>query len=148
MKLRESLLPNVTQERIDFIKSKILEIELDLESENVNDLIAEFAKETGKNQFDFAYFRDFHSFESVEEFAIKAAAPKAEKINDIKKGELIWIVERIIEADENANYFMEVLEKNVTDPEVSDLIYWPSERGYERELSAEEIVEIALNYKR
>ncbi|GAB4403414.1 MAG: hypothetical protein OHK0053_28170 [Microscillaceae bacterium] len=56
MKLRASLIPKITQERIDLMKSKIRVIESELESENINELINEFAKETGKAIFTLAYF--------------------------------------------------------------------------------------------
>ncbi|GAB4403410.1 MAG: bacteriocin immunity protein [Microscillaceae bacterium] len=78
---------------------------------------------------------------------MKAATPEAKRVEDIKKEELIWVVERIMEADKNTDYYLALLEKNVPDPAVSDLIFWPSERGYDSDLSAEEIVTIALNHK-
>ncbi|MED4172382.1 hypothetical protein P4631_07955 [Halalkalibacterium halodurans] len=61
------------------------------------------------------------------------------------RGELIQLVEKIMNAEgtvEEIDRYMNVLEKNVPDPNVSDLIFWNDE-----ELSAGEIVVRALNYK-
>ncbi|MGG3919907.1 hypothetical protein ABEV44_10635 [Parageobacillus thermoglucosidasius] len=44
--------------------------------------------------------------------------------------------------DEEVSEYIDILEKNVPHPAPSDLIFWNDE-----ELSPEEIVEIALNYK-
>lgn len=39
------------------------------------------------------------------------------------------------------------LERLVPHPRVSDLIYWPRYEGFDRDLTAEEVVEIALGYR-
>ncbi|WP_328039186.1 bacteriocin immunity protein [Halalkalibacterium halodurans] len=57
------------------------------------------------------------------------------------KEELIQLVEKIMNAEgteEEIDRYMDVLEKIVSDPNVSDLTFWNDE-----ELSAEEIVERA-----
>ena len=59
--------------------------------------------------------------------------------------ELVELVKKIMEADcteEEHNELLCLLEENVPDPEVSDLIYY-----HEPELTAEEVVEKALEYK-
>ncbi len=58
------------------------------------------------------------------------------------KKELIDLVDRIKECDgteEEIDELIDLLEKNVPDPNVGDLIFY-------RELSSEEIVDIALSY--
>lgn len=63
----------------------------------------------------------------------------------LNKEELIKIVEKIINAEgseEELDDLIDVLEKNVPHPNVSDLIFWNEE-----ELSAAEIVEEAFKYK-
>lgn len=63
----------------------------------------------------------------------------------LNKEELIKIVEKIINAEgseEELDNLIDVLEKSVPHPNVSDLIFWNEE-----ELSATEIVEEALKYK-
>ena len=62
----------------------------------------------------------------------------------MSKEDLIMLVEKIMKCDgteEEIDGMIELLEKNVPDPEVSDLIFWGEER------TPQEIVEIALNYK-
>ncbi len=59
--------------------------------------------------------------------------------------ELVEIVRRLQSAegtDAELDALMEKLERSVPHPEVSDLIFYPK-----REMSAEEIVAEALNYK-
>lgn len=63
----------------------------------------------------------------------------------LNKEELIKIVDKIMNvegSEEELDNLIDVLEKNVPHPNVSDLIFWNEE-----ELSAAEIVEEALKYK-
>ncbi|AEH46516.1 MULTISPECIES: bacteriocin immunity protein [Parageobacillus] len=65
--------------------------------------------------------------------------------NKLSKEELIELVKKICDpklSDEEVSEYIDILEKNVPHPAPSDLIFWNDE-----ELSPEEIVEIALNYK-
>lgn len=62
----------------------------------------------------------------------------------MSKEDLIILVEKIMKCDgteEEIDEMIKLLEKNVPDPEVSDLIFWGEER------TPQEIVEIALSYK-
>ncbi|GLC28921.1 bacteriocin immunity protein [Clostridium omnivorum] len=64
----------------------------------------------------------------------------------LSKNELIEIVKRIINVEgteEEIDEMIEVFERNVPHPAASDLIFYP-EKG---EVTPEEIVEEALNYK-
>ncbi|PEW83728.1 hypothetical protein CN446_31740 [Bacillus cereus] len=64
---------------------------------------------------------------------------------EITREELIILVGKIIECEgteEGLDEMLEALERNVPHPEVSDLIYWN-----EKDLSLEQIVDIALAYK-
>ncbi|WP_242220622.1 bacteriocin immunity protein [Bacillus cereus group sp. BfR-BA-01380] len=61
------------------------------------------------------------------------------------KKELIELVEQICNSklpDELGSKYIDILEANVPHPAPSDLIFWDF-----RDLTPEEIVEIALNYK-
>ncbi|ART78172.1 hypothetical protein B4U37_19940 [Sutcliffiella horikoshii] len=63
----------------------------------------------------------------------------------LTKEELVSIVEKILNADgseEELDNLIDKVEASVPHPNVSDLIFWNEE-----ELSAEEIVNRALNYK-
>lgn len=62
----------------------------------------------------------------------------------LTRQELIELVNKIKDCDgteEEIDNMILVLEKNVPHPEVSDLIFWGEEK------TAEQIVDIALNYK-
>ncbi|MFC7443160.1 bacteriocin immunity protein [Laceyella putida] len=61
------------------------------------------------------------------------------------KEELIELVRKIVNAEgteEELDEMLDLLERRVPHPEVSDLIYWD-----ERNLTPEEIVEEALDYQ-
>jgi hypothetical protein len=65
--------------------------------------------------------------------------------NKLSKEELIELVKKICDpklSDEEVSEYIDILGKNVPHPAPSDLIFWNDE-----ELSPEEIVEIALNYR-
>lgn len=49
--------------------------------------------------------------------------------------------------DAEANALIDELERNVPHPQVSDLIFWPDLCGYDRDLTTEEIADIALAYQ-
>lgn len=75
---------------------------------------------------------------------------KFERLNNVKsqmsKDDLIEIVERLCDPklpDELGSKYIDILEANVSHPAPSDLIFWN-----DIELTPEEVVEIALNYKK
>ncbi|PEP80682.1 hypothetical protein CN581_14400 [Bacillus toyonensis] len=66
-------------------------------------------------------------------------------LKKLTREELIDLVSKIVDcegAEEEIDEMIEVVEKNVPHPEVSDLIYWNDE-----DLTPEQIVDIALAYK-
>ncbi|WP_430742876.1 bacteriocin immunity protein [Bacillus atrophaeus] len=66
-------------------------------------------------------------------------------MNKMSKEELISLVKKIMNPeleDEVIGKYIDLLEENVPHPAPSDLIFWSEE-----EYTAEQIVEIALNYK-
>ncbi|MGG3519757.1 hypothetical protein COM13_21745 [Bacillus pseudomycoides] len=63
----------------------------------------------------------------------------------ITREELISLVSKLVECEgteKEIDEMIEVVERNVPHPEVSDLLYWNDE-----ELTPEQIVDIALAYK-
>jgi uncharacterized protein YheU (UPF0270 family) len=65
--------------------------------------------------------------------------------DSLTREELINLVENIINCEgteKEIDEMLELVEKNVPHPEVSDLIYWSEE-----DLTSEEIVDRALEYK-
>lgn len=68
----------------------------------------------------------------------------------LSKAELIQLVEKIISGqgtEQEIYKWLKLVELNVPDQGVSDIIYWPSTRGQPDNLTAEQIVDIALSYK-
>jgi hypothetical protein len=66
-------------------------------------------------------------------------------LNKMSKEELVSLVKKIMNPeleDEVIGKYIDLLEENVPHPAPSDLIFWSDE-----EYTAEQIVEIALNYK-
>jgi len=49
--------------------------------------------------------------------------------------------------EEEQEAALKALQSRVLHPRVSDLIYWPSHEGFDRELTAEEVVDVALAYR-
>lgn len=65
--------------------------------------------------------------------------------NRLTREELIELVNKIIEcegSEEEIDVMIEVVKRNVPYPDISDLIYWS-----EDELTPEQIIDKALNYK-
>lgn len=63
------------------------------------------------------------------------------------KQELIRMVQRVIDCEDDEDtidQLLEILDDNLPHPSIWDLIYWPPN---EEELSAEEIIDIALSYQ-
>lgn len=63
----------------------------------------------------------------------------------MSKSDLVKLVKRIMECEGSENEqddLIELLEKNVEDPEISDYIFWP-----DKEMTPEEIVDKALTYR-
>ncbi|HAA15350.1 MAG TPA: hypothetical protein DCE41_28095 [Cytophagales bacterium] len=93
------------------------------------------------------YFQNYWKAEDIEDFALHAAQPVPQKVTDITKEELVEVVQRISNADENVHFYLELLDQNLPHPRISNLIYWPNEEGLSDDVTAEQIVEIAMQYK-
>jgi hypothetical protein len=65
--------------------------------------------------------------------------------------QLVELVQRIIDVDADSeaahDALVERFEANVPRPGASSLIFWPHDEGFDRELTAEEIVDIALAHR-
>ena len=145
--LRDILLPSASPERVESILIGIKEIEENIEAgKNVEQLINQFNQLTGR-EYDEYYFRDYWRFENSEDFARAAAQPLPRKISDIAREELIEIIERIRNADRNSEFYLELLERNLPHPRISDLIYWPRKEGLADNPTSEEILNKAMNYR-
>ncbi|MFK8910786.1 bacteriocin immunity protein [Streptomyces sp. YS-3] len=72
------------------------------------------------------------------------------RTRSLTHSELVDLVQRIMDGEgteEEHSALVETLERNVLHPRVSDLIYYPENEGYERELTATQVVEAALAYR-
>ncbi|MDH6279827.1 hypothetical protein M2280_001036 [Prescottella agglutinans] len=147
MDLRAQLLPPpVSRQRLDELCREISRIaELVLcGSESAGREITAFNARTGH---DYAAhdFAEYGGSRTLAEFALEAARPARPRIADITTDELVEIVRRLLTGDPESDYYLRLLEANVSHPRVSDLIFYPpTELG---DASAEQIVDEALAYR-
>jgi hypothetical protein len=67
-----------------------------------------------------------------------------------ERAELVNLVTYLMSAqgtEEEQSAALKELEARVLHPRVSALIYWPNHEGFDRELTPEEVVDVALSYK-
>lgn len=146
-KLRDVLLPSTSPERISLIVEKIKEIAETIDSgKQADHLINKFNQLTGR-EYDVYSFQNYWRSESIEDFARDAAQPVPRRIADITKAELVEIVTRIVNADDHSKFYLELLERNLPHPRISNLIYWPEKEGLTQDSTPEEIVNKAMSYK-
>lgn len=147
MDLRAELTPpQVSRQRLDELCSEILHI-ADLVlcgSGSADEGITAFNARTGHNYvaLDFA---EYDGSRNLVEFALEAARPARPRIADITTDELVEIVRRLLASDPESDYYLRLLEANVSHPRVSDLIFHPPAELLDA--SAEQIVDEALKYR-
>ena len=69
---------------------------------------------------------------------------------DDERDELVRLVTYLMSADGTADEqdaALKELEARVLHPRVSALIFWPSREGFDRELTPDEVVDVALAYR-
>jgi hypothetical protein len=145
--LRPELLPPpVSRQRLDELRAEVERIAdlLEARPEAADEAIAAFNAMTGHDYvaLDFA---EYDGSRSVEEFAREAARPARPVVADITRDELVEIVRRLLEADPESDYYLRLLEANVSRPGVSDLVFHPSDAL--EDASAEQIVDEALKHR-
>ena len=67
-----------------------------------------------------------------------------------ERDELVRLVTYLMSAvgsEEEQDAALKALESRVLHPRVSSLMFWPSHEGFDRELSPEEVVDLALAYR-
>ncbi|WP_433611261.1 bacteriocin immunity protein [Prescottella agglutinans] len=147
MNLRAELLPPpVSRQRLDEVCREISRIaELVLcGSDTAGQEITAFNARTGH---DYAAhdFAEYNGSRTLTEFALEAARPVRPRIADITTDELVEIVRRLLSDDPESDYYLQLLEANVSHPQVSDLIFYPPAEL--RDASAEQIVDEALRHR-
>ncbi|MFJ8802849.1 hypothetical protein [Streptomyces sp. NPDC102487] len=147
MDLRPELLPPpVSRQRLGELCAEVERIAdlLETRREAAGEAIEAFNAITGHDYvaLDFA---EYDGSRSLEEFAREAARPARPVVADVTRGELVEIVRRLLTVSPESDYYLRLLEANVSHPGVSDLVFHPSDdlRG----ASAEQIVDEALKYR-
>ncbi|MFJ5924522.1 bacteriocin immunity protein [Kitasatospora sp. NPDC092948] len=150
MDLRPELLPPpVSRERLAELCREIERI-ADLamkHPEAVDEAVAAFNAMTG-HDYGALCFAEYDGSRSLEDFAREAARPARPQVSDITRDELVEVVRRLLEDppdSDNSDYYLRLLEANVSHPRVSDLLFHPPAEL--RNASAERIVEAALRYR-
>ncbi len=116
--------------------------------EDCSQTIDEICQATGLLDLDEDYFRTLYTHSSVEDFANMAALPRAKYVPDLNRDELIEITKRAMNTTSwDSEYYMELLDKNVSLSGASNLIFYPPD-SYQGDISdynptAEEIVDLA-----
>lgn len=145
--LRPELLPPpVSRQRLDELCSEIERIADLLASspEAADKAIAAFNVTTG-HDYEALDCAEYHGSRSLEAFAREAARPAHPVIADISRDELVEIVRRLLMGSLESDYYLRLLEANVSHPRVSDLLFHPSDTL--EDASAERIVDEALKYR-
>ncbi|MEV5011438.1 hypothetical protein [Streptomyces sp. NPDC055692] len=130
MDLRPELLPPpVSRQRLDELCAEVERIAdlLEARPEEADEAIAAFNAMTG-HDYEALDFAEYYGSRSLEEFAREAARPARPVVADITRDELVEIVRRLLKADpESDDYYLRLLEANVSHPGVSDLVFHPSD---------------------
>ena len=92
-------------------------------------LLEEITSLSGLDYLDEEYFRRLYTHSSVQEFAEMASLPRARYIDNLTKGELVDIVRRAMDVTSwDAEYYMELFDKNVPMSGASNLIFHPPDQ--------------------
>ncbi|MFD6550794.1 hypothetical protein [Streptomyces sp. NPDC058398] len=147
MDLRPELLPPpVSRQRLDELCAEVERIAdlLETRPEAAGEAIEAFNAMTG-HDYVVLDFAEYHGRRSLEEFATEAARPAYPRVADVTRGELVEIVRRLLTASPESDYYLLLLQANVSHPGVIDLIFHPSDDL--QDASAEQIVDAALKYR-
>ncbi|MER6030728.1 hypothetical protein [Streptomyces sp. NPDC001851] len=147
MDLRAELLPPpVSRQRLDELGAEVERIVdlLEARPEAADEAIAAFNAMTG-HDYVALNFAEYYGSRSLEEFTREAARPARPVVADITRDELVEMVRRLLRADPESDYYLRLLEANVSHPRVSDLVFHPSDAL--KDVSAEQIVDEAVKYR-
>ena len=118
------------------------------------DELAEFNRLAG-TAFEFIDFQGIYGGQDHNTWVRQVLGkPHHRLLPDITRAELVELTRRVRDAngeEHEIGFYLEMLALNMPDPQVSDLIFYPGDyfgHDVERDLSAEEIVDIALSRAR
>ncbi|MGW9372239.1 hypothetical protein ACWGVR_19720 [Streptomyces xanthophaeus] len=147
MDLRPELLPPpVSQQRLNELRAEVEQIAelLVARPEMADQAIEAFNAMTGHDYvaLDFA---EYEGSRSLKELSREAARPARPVVADITRDELVEIVRRLLTASTESDYYLRLLEANVSHPRLSDMVFHPSDSP--QDPSAEQIVDEALKHR-
>lgn len=134
MELRPELLPPpVSQQRLEELSAEIERIAglLAPRPEAADEAIAAFNAMTG-HDYETLDFAEYDGGRSPEEFAREAARPAHPVVADISREELVEIVHRLLTASPESDYYLRLLEANVSHPRVRPFRTHPWSRSSTR----------------
>lgn len=136
----------MSRQRLDELCAEVERIAdlLEARPEAASEAIAAFNATTGHDYEPLA-FAEYYGSRSLEEFAREAARPARPVVADITRDELVEIVRRLLMAAPESDYYLRLLEANVSHPRVSDLLFHPADAL--KDASAEQIIDEALKYR-
>ncbi|GAA0966668.1 hypothetical protein GCM10009550_69450 [Actinocorallia libanotica] len=146
MQLRSELLPPpVNEQQLQAIGREIERIaNLIQHGEPADEAIAVFNRSTG-HHYGMHDFAEYQGSRDLADFALEAARPAHPRVPDITRYELIEVVDRILAADPETDYYLRLLDANLAHPDASGLIFHPPAEL--RDASAEQIIDHALSYR-
>lgn len=145
--LRPELLPPpVSRQRLDELCAEVERIAdlLAARPEAAGEAIEAFNAMTG-HDYVVLDFAEYYGSRSLEEFGREAAQSARPVVADVTRDELVEIVRRLLTVSPESDYYLRLLEANVSHPRVSDLVFHPSDDL--QDASAEQIVDEALKYR-
>jgi len=136
----------VSRQRLDELCAEVERIAdlLETRPEAAGEAIEAFNAMTGHDYvpLDFA---EYWGIRSLEEFGTQAVRLARPVVADVTRDELVEIVRRLLTVSPESDYYLRLLEANVSHPRVSNLIFHPSDDL--QDASAEQIVDAALTYR-
>ena len=153
MDLRPELMPPILD------KAKVARLakvaaRLDGDSSRQDDL-AEFNREAVTN-LEWIDFQGIYGAQDYDTWVQEVLGrPHSKLIPDITRAELVEMARRVMEnegEEHEVSFWLGMLEKNLPDPDVVNLIYWPGEYfgdgDNSREMTPEQVIDTALSYNK
>lgn len=146
MDLRPELLPpTVNEQQLRTVSREIERIsDLIQHGGPADEAIMIFNQSTGHN-YGLHDFAEYWGSRDLADFALEAARPAHPRVSGITRDELIEIVNRILTADPETDYYLLLLGTNLPHPNIPGLIYYPPAEL--QGASAEQIVDAVLSYR-
>ena len=106
--------------------------------------LSEVREITGCDDYDEPFFRMLYGASSPEEFAEHAALGTPPVTPDISREEIIELISLATEPGRKQTFYLNMLEKNLPNAEISDLIFWPDRERTNDEIADEALFRVSL----